>query len=182
MMERRGQQLSIHGTARMTSPWFSPAWRLVDWQGVTVAEMRRYPRMHVSTVHFTDGTAWILEPEGWGVVRALDVERNEVGRVTRQSWMGRRWQITAPQWAYDLVSDPIPRRWHLAVGGATIATISGSLVSYNSVTVATVLAVPAAAVILAWHVIARPWEAAAAPRGLVPAPSRVITRPVQGAA
>ena len=180
--ERKPHHLTIHGTARMTSPWFSPSWQLTDSHGTLLAEMRRYPRLHVSTVRWEDGTAWILEPDGWGVVKALDTERNEMGRVTRLSWMGRRWQLTAPQWSYDLISDPIPRRWHMAVGGATVAGISGSLVSYNTVTIDTVISVPATAVILAWQVIARPWEAAAAPRGLVPAPSKLSTRPAQGAA
>lgn len=181
-MERRAYLMSINGPARLTSPWFSPNWRLADSSGALIAEMRRYPRMHVSTVRFRDGSALLLEPNGWGIVRALDVDRNEIGRVTRQTWIGRQWQLTAPQWSYDLVSDPIPRRWHIAVGGARVAGISGSLVSYNSVTIETVLSVPVTAVILAWHVIARPWEAAASPKGLVPVRTGMPTRPAQGAA
>lgn len=170
----------------MKSPWFSSRWRLLDSEGNKLAELRRYPRQHVTTAHFRDGTGWLLQPNGWGVVTATDGNEAEIARVTRHSWIGRRWEVTAPHWAYSLISDPTPRRWHLAVGDATVAAISGSLISYNTVRLDTVLAVPAAAVVLSWHVIARPWEAAAAPRGLVPSqvPDERLARPrpVEGAA
>jgi hypothetical protein len=66
------------------------------------------------------------------------------------------------------VSDPRPRRWSIQVGGSKTADIKGSLVSYNRVDVRASIGLPLSALLLAWHVIARPWEAAAEPRGLVP--------------
>ncbi len=58
------------------------------------------------------------------------------------------------------------------VGGSSVAELSGSFVSYNRVRVESNIGVPLIAVLLGWHVIARPWEAAAEPGGLVPAPRR----------
>ena len=79
----------------------------------------------------------------------------------------------------DDPSDASPRRWRIEVGGSPLAEIRGSLISYNTVTIDAPLAIPTAVAVLAWHVIARPWEAAAAPRGLVPrtstADSAVVT-------
>ena len=182
-MVRRAHELMLHGSAEMRSPWFSSEWRLTQG-GREIAEMRRHARMHVSTVTFAEGERWLLEPQGWGVVRAMDSGETEIARVVRRSWIGRRWELTAPAWAYELVSDPLPRRWHFAVGNVAVAQIAGSLFSYNRVRIDTTLAVPVAAVMLAWHVIARPWEAAAAPAGLVPAaqPQAGGQRPAPGPA
>jgi len=183
-MNRRAHELSISGSAELRSATFSPVWQLFDAQGNRLCELRRHPRMHITTVRFADGAAWVLRPDGWGIVRAVDTHDRELGRITRRSWWGRRWDISSPQWAYALVSDPFPRRWHLVIGGVPIAAITGSALSYNRVHIEAPLSVPATAILLAWHVIARPWEAAAAPRGLVPAPvaeGRTTLRPAEGA-
>ena len=66
-------------------------------------------------------------------------------------------------------SDPRPRRWQLTVGGTSVAQITGSLVSYNRVSVDAPLGIPILVLALAWHAVARPWEAAAAPTTLVAA-------------
>jgi len=164
----RSEHLSrIHGEARLTSPWFSNNWRLMS-TGVEVARLRRFPRRHVSLVRLLDGTEWLIQPDGFSVVKAVDANGLEVGRITRRSWWGRHWEVTGAGFAYELTSHPMPRRWHIAVGGSPIAEIKGSLISYNTVTIDAPLTVPTVAAVLAWHVIARPWEAAAAPRGLVP--------------
>ncbi len=173
----------ISGSAQLRSPAFSNAWQLAADDGTVIAELQRHGRMHVSTVQFADGAAWLIEPRGYGIVCALEEGEVEVARITRRSWLGRHWDLASPTWAYDLVSDPRPRRWHLTVGSAEVACIAGSLVSYNRVRVTTNLAVPVATVVLAWHVIARPWEAAAAPAGLVPVREpRPSTKPATGAA
>lgn len=166
-MTRPKPQSLIRGDAHLESPWFSNHWRLMN-QGIELARLRRFPRLHVSAVQLADGTEWILEPDGFAVVKAVDSEGNEVGRVTRRSWWGRRWDVTGPGFSYELVSHPVPRRWRVEVGGSTFAEIRGSLISYNTVTIDAPLSLPTAAAVLAWHVIARPWEAAAAPKGLVP--------------
>ena len=157
----------IRGEGHLTSDWFSNEWTLTSGDTV-IAYLRRFPRNYISAVQLADGIEWVLAPDGYAVVRATDESGAEVGRVTRRSWWGRRWDITGPGFAYELVSHPIPRRWQIQVGGAEFAEIRGSLVSYNTVTIDAPLSLPTAAAVLAWHVIARPWEAAAAPRGLVP--------------
>jgi hypothetical protein len=66
------------------------------------------------------------------------------------------------------VSDPLPRRWSLRFGSEPVGRLAGGLLSYNHLAVHTDLAVPVVALALTWHVLARPWEAAAAPGALVP--------------
>lgn len=156
------------GTTRLVSPIASNVWR-VENQGRVVAVARRHPRLHTSTVETEGGGAYRLTPLEASVVAALDPDGTELGRITRRSWWGRSWDITSQQFAYELISHPRPRRWMFAVGGSPVAELSGSLFSYNRVIVETNLGVPLPAVLLAWHVIARPWEAAAEPGGLVPA-------------
>jgi hypothetical protein len=146
----------------MRSRFLSNEWRLVHNE-VVVARVRRHARLHVSTVMLDDDTVWILEPDGWGVVRALE-EGEPIARIVRRSWLGRRWEVSGLGFAFDLVSRPAPRRWHITVGDAPVARISGSLISYNRLTIDSDLTIPVVAVLLAWHVVVRPWEAAAEPR------------------
>jgi len=157
----------VTGEVQLRSLWLSNQWRVIQ-NGVELATIRRHGRLYVSDVRLADGTQWLLEPHGAGIVRALETPGTEFARVVRRSWIGRRWDLVSQQFAYELISDPRPRRWHISVGGAAAAEISGSLVSYNAVTVTASIGVPLVGVLLAWHVIARPWEAAAEPRGLVP--------------
>lgn len=159
----------VHGSVELVSPWFSNRWRVIA-DGRELATLQRFGRIHVSTVTLPDGTRWILEPHGQSVVRAIDGIDHEFARITRESWWGRHWAVTGPGFSYELTSHPIPRRWTIEVGGAPVAGITGSLVSYNRVRLDTTLSVPLIAALLSWHVIARPWEAAAAPGALVPAP------------
>jgi hypothetical protein len=151
----------------------SPEWTLRIGEE-DIAKMRRFPRQRLSSVRLADGAVWSLVPSGWGVVRALEGEE-EIGRIARRSWWGRRWEISTTGFAVDLVSRARPRRWDMTVGGQPIAEIAGSLISYNRIDVDATLNVPVVAVILAWQVIARPWEQAAHPVVLVPAPPQQIS-------
>jgi hypothetical protein len=96
--------------------------------------------------------------------------------VERRSWWGRRWDLFGPSFACALTSDPLPRRWSLRYGNEPVGRLAGTLFSYNRLTVHTDVAVPTVSLALAWHVLARPWEAAAAPGALVPVrePYRVL--------
>jgi hypothetical protein len=167
MAERRSPSPVVVGECRFDSRIFSNVWRLLH-QGQVVARMRRVPSRHLSVVELSDGTEYRLEPRGWGTVVALqdDAER---GRITRRSWWGRSWDLTSTGFAYGLVSDPMPRRWTLRVGNEPVGRLAGTLWSYNQLRVQVDVAVPVLALVLAWHVLARPWEAAAAPGSLVPA-------------
>lgn len=137
-------------------------------QGDTdLAELRRIPSQHVSEVTFPEGTVYRLEPSGWGTVVAVE-NGEERGRITRRSWWGRAWDLTAVTFGYQLTSDPIPRRWTLRVGNEPVGRLSGTLFSYNLVRAQADVAIPVLALALCWHVLARPWEAAAAPGSLVP--------------
>lgn len=155
------------GTTELTSPPFSNEWRLENG-GRRLAVARRHPRLHTSSVSFPGGSRLTLTPTGQSTVSAVDTSESEVARIVRTSWWGRHWTVTAQQFSYELVSHPRPRRWAFAVGGSPVAELSGSLLSYNRVKVETNIGVPLIAVLLGWHVIARPWEAAAEPGGLVP--------------
>ena len=155
----------ITGTAAMKSAFFSNEWSL-ESAGQTIATMRRYPRQFVTEVSTIDGDRWLLEPDGDGVVNLVTSHDPRLAWITRRSLFGRRWDISSPMFSYGLISHPWPRRWHINVGSTPVAEIRGSLVSYNTVTVESNLGVPLAAVILAWNVIARPWEVAARPRGI----------------
>ena len=136
-----------------------------------IATLRRLGRLHISRLYLPGGEEAVLVPEERSVVTALDDAGDELARITRTSWFGRRWEVSSKKWAYELVSDPRPRRWQITVGGTPVAQITGSLVSYNRVDIEAPLGVPVLVVALAWHVIARPWEAAAAPSTLVASPA-----------
>jgi hypothetical protein len=123
-------------------------------------------------MYLPSGEEAVVAPHAQSVVQALDADGEELARITRTSWFGRHWEISSKRWAYDLESDPRPRRWQITVGGTSVAQISGSLVSYNRVAVEAPLGVPILVIALAWHVIARPWEAAAAPSTLLAAPGQ----------
>ncbi len=165
-MAERGLFGTVYGTAHLDSPFLSSRWRLTDGDS-EVAQLRRLGRLHISKVLLPNGEEAVLTPHEQSVVLALDSEGGELARITRTSWFGRSWDITSKRWAYELKSDPRPRRWQIMVGGTSVAQISGSLVSYNKVNVEAPLGVPILVVALAWHVVARPWEAAAAPTTLV---------------
>ena len=165
-MAERGLFGTVSGSARLDSPFMSSQWKLVDNNGER-ARLRRLGRLHISRMSLQNGEEVTLTPSGQSVVVAVDPEGEELARITRTSWFGRRWDVTSKRWAYELVSDRRPRRWQITVGGTSVAQITGSLVSYNSVNIEAPLGAPLLVVALAWHVIARPWEAAAAPGTLV---------------
>ena len=167
-MAERGLFTTVYGQAQLRSPLGSNRWRLLA-NDEEVALLRRVGRLHISRIQLPSGEEATLAPDDRSAVVALDTDGKELARITRMSWFGRRWEITSQKWAYELVSDPRPRRWHITVGGASVAQITGSLVSYNRVTIDAPLGAPLLVVALAWHVIARPWEAAAAPSTLIAA-------------
>jgi hypothetical protein len=168
-MAERGLFGMVYGSAQLVSPLGSSRWRLISGDQ-EVAALRRLGRLHISRIQVPSGDEAVLAPHAQSVVQALSSEGEELARITRTSWLGRRWEITSKRWAYELKSDPRPRRWQVMVGGTSVAQISGSLVSYNRVEVDAPLGIPILVVALAWHVIARPWEAAAAPGTLIAAP------------
>jgi hypothetical protein len=160
----------VIGDCRFHSVLFSNRWSL-ERDGRQLALARRVPSRHVSEVVFAEGTRCELRPQGWGTVTAVDDDNTELGRVVRTSWLGRSWDLTTPSFACRLTSDPLPRRWSLRIGTEPVGRLAGSPVSYNRLRVHTDVAVPVVGLMLAWHVLARPWEAASAPVTLVPARS-----------
>ena len=136
-----------------------------------IAEMRRFPRRHVSEVSLDDGTRLRLEPDGWGMVVAREGAK-EWGRIVRRSWWGRQWDLISPTFGYAITSDLMPRRWTIRVGNEPVGRLAGGLLSYNRLAVYTDVAVQVLPLVMSWHVLARPWEAAAAPGSLVPSDDR----------
>ena len=122
------------------------------------------------TITLPDRSRWVIEPSGQSTVRLMDTPETELARIVRRSWWGRRWEVTGGGFACELVSHPRPRKWQFQIGGSSIAELWGSPISYNHVNVNALLALPLPALLLGWHVIARPWEAAASPSGMIPAP------------
>ena len=164
---------TILGHAELRSLPMSSEWTLMV-DDSEVAKMRRFPRRRLTSVQLADGAVWSVMPESWGVIKAFEGDA-EIAHITRRSWWGRRWEIESTGFAVDLVSRPRPRRWDMTVGGQPIAEIAGSLLSYNRVDVDAKLSVPVSAVVLAWQVIARPWEQAAHPLALIPGQPRQPT-------
>jgi hypothetical protein len=167
MTDRLPRNPMIYGDCRFESMLFSNRWRLIQGKQV-LAELQRVPTRHTSLLRFPDRTLVEIRPSGWGTVVAYR-GADELGRVTRLSWWGRTWQLTGPGFACSLTSDLRPRRWSLRLGAEPVAQLSGGLLSYNRLAVHTDVAVPTVSIALAWHVLARPWEAAASPGALLPA-------------
>jgi hypothetical protein len=164
---KRQFRSALVGEHQFVSRFLSNDWELVGPDGV-VARMRRVPSKHTSLVWLPDGRKLELKPDGWGTVVA--VGDSEKAKIERQSWWGRRWEVTGTTFGYELTSDPTPRRWTLRIGGHPVGHLAGTFLTYNRVDVHTDVAVPVHALILSWHVIARPWEAAASARVLRPKP------------
>lgn len=168
MAERRTPSQMVAGDIRFVSRMFSNLWYCV-YEGTDLAEMRRYPGRHVSEVTIAGGTTYRLEPQGWGTVVAVE-GGSERGRVIRRSWWGRAWDLVSTTFGYALTSDPLPRRWTLRVGEQPVGRLAGTPFSYNRLQISTDVAVPILPLVLSWHVLARPWEAAASPGALVAHP------------
>lgn len=162
----------VIGECRFHSAVFSNRWS-IEQGGRRIALARRIPSRHLSEVVLADGTEYEIVPRRWGTTVAVGDDGAEIGRIVRTSWLGRSWDLTTPSFACRLTSDPLPRRWSLRIGTEPVGRLSGSPISYNRLRVHTDVAVPVPALTLAWHVLARPWEAASTPVALVPqAPAR----------
>lgn len=156
----------VVGECRFDSALLSNRWSLLQ-AGTELAQLRRDPTRHTSSGTLTDGTVLELIPAGWGTVE-LTADDTALARIDRRSWWGRSWDISGTGFGCELTSDPMPRRWTFRIGGEPIGRLAGTPWSYNRLTVHTDVSVPVHAIVLAWHVLARPWEAAAAPRSLIP--------------
>lgn len=159
---------AVIGDIDLSSRLMSNRWQL-SAGGAVVAELLRVPTRHTSLVELASGERYDLVPEAWGTVVARS-GNDEVGRAERTSWLGRSWSLTGPAFSVALTSDPLPRRWSLRLGSEPVARISGGVVTYNRLRIHSDVTLPIVAIALAWHVLARPWEAAAAPRVMVPQP------------
>lgn len=157
------------GRVVFESAFLSDEWRMSSPSRGRIGAFRRYPSLHLSR-GVVEGVPAELRPQGWGTVVYLEDGR-EVGRIVRRSWLGRRWELAGTGFGCDLVSEPIPRRWTLRIGGHPIAAVSGTAWSYNRLRVSADVSVPVWALALVWHVVVRPWEAAAEPRTLRPVPA-----------
>ena len=148
------------GEAELTSGLFSNEWQLVQG-GEVLAKAIRRPRNGYTRVTRADGSRWMLQPDGWGIVRAVE-DDVPFARATRESFWGNRWEISGVGFTNLLQHDGrVPRRWQLAVGQEPAAWLRGSPVNYNRVRIDAPISLPMSAALLSWHVIARPWEAVA---------------------
>lgn len=154
------QRRVVLGESELRSGLFSNQWQLVQ-NGEVLAKAIRRPRNCYTRVTLSDGTHWTLQPDGWGVVRAIE-DDVPFARATRDSFWGNRWEVSGLGFSYLLQHNShIPRRWELAVGREPAAWLRGSTVNYNRVRINAPVSIPMSAALLSWHVIARPWEAVA---------------------
>ncbi len=151
----------------MDSGLFSNRWRLLAG-GSEVARVIRFPHHRMSVARLDDGTEWRIEPDGWGRVDVKE-DGEVIARVVRRSWLGRLWDLESQLFGLQLRSHPLPRRWAFEVGSEPVAFVRGSIWNYNHLQVDAPMGIPLAAVLLAWQVVVRPWEAAAYPLTLRPA-------------
>ncbi len=157
------------GRVQFESGFMSDTWRMSSPSQGKVGTFRRYPSLHLSR-GVVAGVPIEIKPEGWGTVVYLEAGV-ETGRIVRRSWTGRRWDLIGSGFGCELVSEPLPRRWTLRIGGHPIAALAGTPLSYNRLRANVDVSVPAWALALVWHVVVRPWEAAAEPRTLRPVPA-----------
>lgn len=156
------------GSAEFTSPLFSDVWTFRVEDQVRASAVR-HPRRHYSEVSLLDGTVWILQPEAWGVVQALE-DDVPFARATRQGWSGRQWELGGVGFSYLLRNRSlVRRRWSVDLGNEPISRLSGRPFSYNRLRVETDIPLPLVVILLAWHVVCRSWEASAHPHLLIPA-------------
>jgi hypothetical protein len=160
---------TVVGDARFRSRLLSNTWTL-EHRGAVLARLLRIPSRHTSDVTLPDGTTLELRPDGWGTVTAVFDDDQPWGRIVRRSWWGRAWEIEGQGFAIGLTSDPLPRRWSLRIGSQPVGRLAGGVVSYNRLDVSSDVSVPVPGLALAWHVLARPWEQAAAPGSMVARP------------
>lgn len=149
----------VAGNAEMRSPPFSRVWRLRQ-NGTVLAIARRSVRARASTVDLPDGTNWVVAPAGWGVVQVLE-DDVPIVTATRVNPMGRFWDLTSSNFNYELRARSMARRrWIIGQGGAPIAELRGGILSFNRLAIRADLPVPVEAIMAAWHLIVRAWEAA----------------------
>lgn len=158
--------LTVLGDATLTSPLFSNEWTLSQGEHV-IARMVRHGRHHLSTAEVINNEKWAILPAGWGTAIATS-EEGELGRIERRSILGLRWDLTCGGFGYDLVNRPRFRSWAIEVAGSPVAELRGSWLSYNAMKITSSLSVPVVAILLTWHVVARPWEQAAAAKPALP--------------
>ena len=100
-------------------------------------------------------------PDGWGRIR-LVADDSIIATADRLDFFGRRWELHGNRFSYQLESESMVRRhWTIGPIGSPFATLRGGLLSFNTMTLDSGLAIPLEAVVLAWQAIVRPWEAAA---------------------
>lgn len=158
----------VLGGVRFRSAPLSTVWTL-ETPTAIVARFQRYPSLHLSR-GVIESDPVEIRPQGWGTVVVYQGD-HELGRIVRRSWLGRRWEVAGQSFAAELVSEPLPRRWTLRIGGHPIAAVAGTAWSYNRLRVHADVSVPVWALALVWHVVVRPWELAAEPRTMRPVPA-----------
>ncbi len=161
MAESRVHRSFIHGEALMRSAILSRTWEL--WQGDRlVASVQRLPRHRMSRAQLADGRTWIIAPDGWGVVR-VEEDDTVLATARRQGVLGRRWELTGRTFGFELAASSMLRRhWTIGQGGAATTRLDGGILSFNTIAIHADLPVPTEALLAAWQVMVRAWEAASA--------------------
>lgn len=151
----------LKGTAEFRSPVFSRTWALRQGDTI-VANAHRAVWRRTSTIDLPDGARWEIVPAGWGKLE-VTAAGAVLARAERQGWLGRKWMIDSPRFGYFLSASSMAlRRWTVDLGDHPVAQLQGGKLSFNRLEVEAGSGVPLEVIMLAWHIIVRAWEAAAA--------------------
>ncbi len=151
----------LRGSAAFRSPVFSRSWTLSQGESI-VATARRAVWRRTSAIELPDGTTWEISPAGWGKLEATAGDVT-LARAERLGWLGRKWTIDSPRFGYILSARSMAlRRWTIDLGDHPVAQLQGGKLSFNRLEVEAGSGVPLEVIMLAWHIIVRAWEAAAA--------------------
>lgn len=152
---------SVLGHAELTSSPLSTVWTLHgDDELICIGRRSDLRRPH--RIEFEDGRVWELERSSFDTISLVE-DGVQLAVATRTDPRGR-WQIAGPTFSFDLQPQSVLRhRWLLIVGGQTIATLRGGLLSFNTISVDTALPLPLEGLWLAWAAMVHPWRAVGGP-------------------
>lgn len=112
-----------------------------------------------------DGTEWWIAHDGWDDIVVYDAADTRIAHAHRKDVLGRTWDLDVGRTSFELACESmLRRRWTLGPPGAPFASVHGGMVSFNSMRIETGLSIPIGSALLAWQIIVRSWEAAAASR------------------
>lgn len=152
---------AVLGRAELNSQPLSTIWTL-SREGELVCVGKRGDLRHPHRIEFQDGRVWEIRRLTFDSIAIVE-DGVQLAVASRTGPRGR-WQIAGRTFSFDLEPQSVLRhRWLLEVGGQTVATIRGGVLSFNRIAVHTSLPVPLEGLWLAWAAVVHAWRAVGAP-------------------